>query len=209
MKIINKYGVKNIKVRILKNNLSELEAFDHEKEVVKCLKSFEYKLVNMTEGGEGCSGIIYSEESKKKMSQSQKTRTRTPEEIVRWASNRRGVPLSEEHKAKLKKPKSEAHKLKLSQSNKKAREGKILASPCKGAVLSEETKAKIREKRAVQVITDATKRKMSESHKARWTEAARKAQSKKSKIRCAAMTLEDRRKMVANAAKMRHKPKEE
>ena len=143
------------------------------------------------------------------MGLSQKARIRTLEEITKWALNRKGVPLSKDHKNKLKGPKSDEHRLKLAENLKKIWIGKVRVAPNKGVPHSEETKAKIREKRAGQVITDDTKRKMSESHKARWTEEARKAQSKKSKIRCAAITLEDQRKMVVDAAKMRHKPKKE
>jgi hypothetical protein len=70
---VNKYGIPI--VEILQNNLNELEAFELEKQLIK-----EYGrrntnsgcLVNSTDGGEGCSGMKHTDETKKTLSISRK-----------------------------------------------------------------------------------------------------------------------------------------
>lgn len=55
---------------IIKDNLSEKEAFDYEKFFISLIGRIEYggTLTNLSDGGEGQSGFKFSEESKKKMS---------------------------------------------------------------------------------------------------------------------------------------------
>lgn len=48
--------------------LEEQQAFDLEKAVIKELKSLGYKLANLTDGGEGCSGRIITDEYRHKYS---------------------------------------------------------------------------------------------------------------------------------------------
>jgi hypothetical protein len=47
---------------------SEKEAFEHEKFLIWCFKDMGHKLVNMTEGGDGPSGYVHTEETKKLLS---------------------------------------------------------------------------------------------------------------------------------------------
>lgn len=47
---------------------SEKEAFEHEKFLIKCFKDLGFELCNLTDGGEGTSGITFSEEQRLKRS---------------------------------------------------------------------------------------------------------------------------------------------
>lgn len=99
-------------------------------------------------------GRHHSEEAKKKISESHK-----------------GIKLSEEHKAKLRKPKSlEARK--------------HLSEACKGRTFSEETRKKLSEKLKGRFFSEDTRQKISESVRGRkMSEDARKKISEKIKKR--------------------------
>ena len=55
-------------VHILANWDTEQEAFDHEVLLIDCFKELGHKLVNLSNGGEGSSGLQHSEEFKKRLS---------------------------------------------------------------------------------------------------------------------------------------------
>ena len=96
----------------------EEDAFAHEKFLILCFKDMGVPLCNMTNGGEGSSGYRHSAETLTKMS-----------------STRKGVPLSEAHKAKL----SAATKgVQLSEAHRTA-----VSAARKGVALSDEWRAKI------------------------------------------------------------------
>jgi len=118
------------RIIFLKQNLTEQEAFRHE---IYMISIFGRKdlgtgiLHNRSDGGEGCSGWIPSDETKRKISDSKK-------------GKRRGKIHSEESKRKISearkgKPRSEETKRKMSESTK----GR------KGKHISEETRRKISE----------------------------------------------------------------
>jgi len=95
------------KVIFLKQNLTEQEAFKHE---IYMIAVFGRKnlgtgiLRNRTNGGDGPSGSIRSEETKRKMSESKKDMS---EETKRKMSEaKKGKPLSEETKRKMSEAKS-------------------------------------------------------------------------------------------------------
>lgn len=69
-RIVEKYGKPTVK--ILANWNTEEEAFGHEKLLISCFRDMGYKLANITSGGDGVCGIKWSEESKKKLSNSKK-----------------------------------------------------------------------------------------------------------------------------------------
>jgi hypothetical protein len=142
------------RIIFLKQNLTEEEAFKHE---IYMIAVFGRKdlgtgiLHNRTDGGEGISGLVHSNESKKRMSKAHK-----------------GKILSEEHKRKIGeinkgKTLSEEHKIKISEANKNPSEEirKIISEAHKGKVLSGETKRKIKEKRKDQIITQEHKNSIS------------------------------------------------
>ena len=140
------------RILILKNNLNEEQAFKHE---IYMISVFGRKdlgtgiLHNKTDGGDGTSGYIFSEESKKKISES-----------------KLGKPLSKKHKEKLSealkgKLRSEEHRRKLGESGK----GRIAWN--KGKTHSEETKRKMSElkKGITRKMSEETKIKISKAHK--------------------------------------------
>jgi len=71
-KIVAKYG--NPEVQILANWNTEEEAFSHEKLLISCFRDMGYELANLTDGGEGTSGLRLSEEHKAKISSKLKGR---------------------------------------------------------------------------------------------------------------------------------------
>jgi hypothetical protein len=125
----------------LKQNLTEEEAFRHEIYMIDVLGRKDLGtgiLHNRTDGGEGASGAIRSDETKKRMSEAGKGRI-----------------FSEEHMRKLsvaKKNISEETRRKLSEVQK-------------GKILSEETRRKLSEVHKGKTPSEETRRKMSEAHK--------------------------------------------
>jgi hypothetical protein len=97
------------RILLLKQNLTEEEAFKHE---IYMISIFGRKdlgtgiLYNMTNGGEGVSGYIPSEESRKKMSEAKKGKTPSEETRRKISEAGKGKTVSEETKRKM----SEAHK---------------------------------------------------------------------------------------------------
>lgn len=79
--IVNKAGYKSV---IVGSELSEQQAFDMEKELIEFLREEGVTLCNMTDGGEGSSGLLHTEEQKRKIGDAQ-----------------RGVPKPESQKKKL------------------------------------------------------------------------------------------------------------
>ena len=140
------------RILILKNNLTEEEAFKHE---IYMIAVFGRKdlgtgiLYNKTDGGEGASGAILSEEHKRKISQAQSGRTH---------SEKSKKKMSEALKGKTKPPCSEETKRKLSEV-KKGNKHML------GKTLSEETKRKIGEANKGKTISEGTRRKISEANK--------------------------------------------
>jgi NUMOD3 motif len=105
--VVNKYGKPD--VQILANWDTEEEALDHERLLISCFRDLGHKLCNLTDGGEGVSGLKHSEETRKKMSFSRLGKT--------------GHKCSEETKQKLREVNlgnkhSEKTKEKLSALNK-------------------------------------------------------------------------------------------
>lgn len=95
---VSKHG---LNVEMLAGWKTEQEAFDHEKFLIWCFKDMGYKLVNMTDGGEGISNP--SDETRQKMSASQLGRNRKLTEKHKTALSlaHKGKPLSSEHRKKI------------------------------------------------------------------------------------------------------------
>ena len=138
------------RILILKQNLTEEEAFRHEVYMIAVLGRKDLGtgiLHNRTNGGEGLSGYICSDETKRKMSEALK-----------------GKPLSEETRRKM----SEAHKGENHSFYGKchSEESKRkMSEASKGKPLSEEAKRKLSEFRKGKPLSEETKRKMSEMRK--------------------------------------------
>jgi hypothetical protein len=161
-------GVPKDKSRIifLKQNLTEEEAFRHE---IYMIAVFGRKdlgngiLHNRTDGGEGSSGWVPSEETRRKISEASKGntymlgKTLSEETKRKMSETRKGKTHSEETKKKqseVKKGKtfSEEHRRNLSEAQK-------------GKSLSEETRRKMSETRKGKIPSKETRRKLSEARK--------------------------------------------
>ena len=95
--IVAKHG---FNVEILANWDSEFEAFEHEKLLIASFKDMNYKLANKTDGGEGTSGIIMTAEHKRKLSLAKQGR-KLPEETRKKISlSNKGNVYTEEMRAK-------------------------------------------------------------------------------------------------------------
>ena len=131
------------KILILKQNLTEEESFRHE---VYMIAVFGRKdlgtgiLHNRTNGGDGVSGAVVSDETRRKMSEALK-----------------GKPRSKEIRRKI----SEAHKGKT--HSEKSRRN--MSESQKGKTFSEETKRKLSEAKKGKTFSEEHKRKLSESQK--------------------------------------------
>ena len=161
-------GVPKDKSRIifLKQNLTEEEAFRHE---IYMIAVFGRKdlgtgiLHNLTDGGDGASGWVPSEETKRKQSEVKKGNTHMlgktlSEETKRKMSDtRKGKTHSEETKRKQ----SEAKKGKTFSEESKRK----MSEAQKGKSLSEETRRKMSETRKGKIPSKETRRKLSEARK--------------------------------------------
>lgn len=66
-KSINKYGIDNFRIEVLETNLNEFDAFEKEKFWIQNFNSNDFNIgMNLTNGGEGASGLKWSEESRDK-----------------------------------------------------------------------------------------------------------------------------------------------
>lgn len=142
--IVNKYGKQNILVGKVECTTEQL-AFELEIGLIKCLHRMGVTLANLSNGGEGATGMKHSQETKDKLS-----------------AMKIGKKMSDETKAKLSKhfkgrktgptgkSMSAASKLKISIAKKGTKHTpearKKIAEAGKGRIFSEETKRKIAEK---------------------------------------------------------------
>lgn len=93
-KIVKKH--QGFDVKILSFWETEKEAFEHEKLLISCFKDLGIKLANLTEGGEGISGAILSDETKSKMSIAKLGKKKTIEHCENIRKARLGlVPTKE------------------------------------------------------------------------------------------------------------------
>ena len=133
----------------LKQNLTEEEAFKHEIYMIDVLGRKDNGtgiLRNLTDGGDGISGLIITDKHKKKLSEAMKGNT-----------NCLGRIISEEHRRKL----IEANKGKTHSEETKRK----LSESLKGKTHSEETKKKLSEANKGRITSEETKRKQSEANK--------------------------------------------
>jgi hypothetical protein len=150
------------RIIFLKQNLTEEEAFRHEIYMIAVFgrKDLETGILrNKTYGGDGISGYVFSEETKKKLSEAHKGKTHSEESKRKMSEVNKGKTLSEEHKRKISEAKkgktfSEESKRKMSEVNK-------------GKTLSEEHKRKISETNKGRTLSEETRRKISEARKGR------------------------------------------
>jgi len=130
------------RIIFLKQNLTEEEAFRHE---IYMIAVFGRKdlgtgiLHNRTDGGEGVSGLIHNEESKRKMSKAKKGKSRSEKTKRKIREAGKGRTHSDESK-------------------------RIISETMKGRNHSEETKRKMSESKLGKPRSEETKRKLSEAN---------------------------------------------
>ena len=114
---IQKYGWDGFAHEILFDGLTLQEANDKEREMIELYDSMNNGY-NLTEGGEGASGLHHTKESRVKMSQSRKGREMDEAWRKKLGDSHRGVPsklrgstLSDEHKHKIGEGLKEYYKL--------------------------------------------------------------------------------------------------
>jgi hypothetical protein len=153
-RIIEKYGKSNIKFVIF-NCDSEDAAFSKEIELIKSFKNLGFVLSNMTDGGEGVSGVIHSEETKRKLSLARlgksswnKGKPHSEETKRKLSEANLGYKHSDEAKLKIKlanmsRTHKSGYKLSDEHKNKISVGGKGKVPWNKGIKLSDEHKAKL------------------------------------------------------------------
>ena len=153
------------RIIFLKQNLTEEDAFKHEIYMIAVLGRKDLGtgiLRNRTDGGEGSSGVIISEETRRKISEASKGRTLSEEHKRKLIEANKGKTHSEESKRKM----SEAHKNPSEETKRKMSEAKKGKTPWnKGKTHSEETKRKLSEANKGKTLSEEHKRKMSEARK--------------------------------------------
>jgi hypothetical protein len=92
-------------VEILKENISWDEACKLEKELIAKYKRKHEggTLCNLTAGGDGVVGVSWTEEHKRKISESNKGKVRTDETKKKISDGRKGIVFSESHREKIRK----------------------------------------------------------------------------------------------------------
>jgi len=94
------------RIIFLKQNLTEEEAFKHEKYMIAVFGRKDLGtgiLRNMTDGGDGSSGFIMSENAKKKLSESHKGKTKSIETRMKMSSASKGRNVGRKHSEESKK----------------------------------------------------------------------------------------------------------
>jgi hypothetical protein len=151
------------RILFLKQNLTEGEAFKHERYMIFLYGRIDLGtgiLRNKSDGGEGPSNRILTDQTRKRMSDAAKKRFQNPKEREKYAARRRGKPGPPMHD--------------------NTREALIAANT--GRPCSEETKRKISEANRGKPITPEAKEKMSLAKKGKaWSPARRAAQEQRKK----------------------------
>jgi hypothetical protein len=155
------------RILFLKQNLTEEEAFKHEKYMITLLGRKDLGtgiLHNKTDGGEGASGVIPSDETKRKISKALKGKTPSEETRKKMSEFQKGKTISKEQKIKLSD---------LFSGN---------GNPNYGKSCSKETREKIGE--ANKNPSEETRRKMSEARKGKipWNKGKTHSEESKRKM---------------------------
>jgi len=166
------------RILILKQNLTEQEAFRHEKYMIAVFGRKDLGtgiLHNRTDGGEGASGAIRSDEWRRRQSEFMKNRMNDEKVKEQWSNRQKEQWKSEEYREKQIPHLLEIQKAasilgnsgeglaKKKETYKKRGTGKGKNNPNYGKTTSEETKRKIGEASKGRTHSEESKRKMSVS----------------------------------------------
>ena len=152
------------KIIFLKQNLTEEEAFKHEKYMIAVFGRIDIGtgiLRNLTDGGEGASGVIVGKEHRKKISKALQGKIVSKETRRRMSEAQKGKSPSEKTRQKMSEAqKGENHPM-------YGKRGKN--NPNYGKIPSEEHRRKISEAKKGKAQSEEHKRKLSEvQKKKRW-----------------------------------------
>ena len=154
------------RVVFLETNLSEVGALALERRYIRWYGRKDVGtgiLRNQTDGGDGVSGLTHTEETKQKISEANRGKSKPP----RTAKHRKKI--SEANKGRVI---PEDHKQKISEAMKGRKQSaehiSNKAEARKGTLHTEETKQKISEARRGKPRSEETKRKIAEFQKKRW-----------------------------------------
>jgi hypothetical protein len=161
------------RIIFLKQNLTEEEAFKHE---IYMIAVFGRKdlgtgiLRNKTDGGDGASGVIRNQETRRKMSESRRGeknprygKPRSEETRRKMSELKRGKSHSEETRRQMSESRRGGNNSFYGKSHSQESRRKMSAAR-KGKSLSEETKKKISAARKGKPRSEETKRKIKEKH---------------------------------------------
>jgi hypothetical protein len=154
-RIVAKYG--DHRVQILAQWKTEQEAFEHEKFLIACFRDMGFVLANITLGGEGATGLVHTEEVKRKISLINKGRKPTPEQVEKI----RLKSLNRKHSEQTKQYLSKINKERVLTADQKQR----IRNAHLGKSLSEETKRKISLAHLGKTMSDEHRAIISATHK--------------------------------------------
>ena len=157
----------------LKQNLTEEEAFKHEIYMIDVFGRIDLGtgiLRNKTDGGEGTSGVVKSEETRKKISEAGRGRTHSEETRKKIGEAKKGKTASEETKIKMSEASSGKNHHMYGRTHSEETRKKISESTkgnthWLGKTHSEETKIKISEAQKGKTCSEEHKRKISDVNK--------------------------------------------
>lgn len=184
---MRKYGIENFDIRVIDSSDDENYTLNvlEPKWITKYL-SDGVKLYNLTAGGDGLTGYSHTEETKIKMSKSQKGKVMSEDAKEKLRKANLGKSPGEETRRKIseankgvsKPPRSEEHCQKLSEvarargpmseEQKKKISESLQTSDRVGHPIDEETRARISEKLRGQVQSEETRAKRAESMRRAW-----------------------------------------
>lgn len=177
LKILSEFSKEDIEnyILILRNNLTEQEAFDLEKQLVEEIGRYNLgvgPLTNLTNGGEGTSGHIVSEERKKQIAKANASRKFSIETRTKISKALTGIVRSKETRKKMSnanmgKKLSEQTRQKLSGRLRSEEARRRMSEAGIGRKRAEETRKKISQARMGFKFSEETRRKISEAAKKR------------------------------------------
>lgn len=171
--IVKKYGKENIIIRKFPCK-SEQHAFDLEIQMIAKLRQMGVRLANLTDGGEGSSGVIPSCETRMKISLLHKGRIKSnleKENISKAQKIRFSDPLERKRISDLKKGKK--HSIDSRKKMSKSRIGKVMPESTRlaikkanvGSKRTQDAKRKMSEWQIGRVMSSEARKKMSDAKK--------------------------------------------